>query len=273
MKSSSTSGGSRVSSARRRSAGPGPSTETPREARPAADADRPATGPDEAVAAALFEQEFAGAPDLARLSYAARRILAMSAALFYRRGAAGTSIRDITRACGLSPGALYNHFASKDDLLHVLVRHGHDALEDRIDAALAAAGTDPAARTAAFVRAYVMGHLVNPELAQLVRREYLHLSPERYQSVVTQRRTLRRQLSTLLAEGAAVGEFDLLDGEDGATRVAVMVLDMCSRTSEWYDRSRAESPDQLADRYVAGALRLAGQRRRRPKRIRSARAR
>jgi hypothetical protein len=38
----------------------------------------------------------------------------------------------------------------------------------------------------------------------------------------------------------------------------VMVLDMCSRTSEWYDPRRNVSPTRLADHYVTGALRLAG---------------
>ena len=37
--------------------------------------------------------------------------------LFYRKGAPGTTVREITAACGLSPGALYNHFDSKDHLL------------------------------------------------------------------------------------------------------------------------------------------------------------
>jgi AcrR family transcriptional regulator len=208
----------------------------------------------------LFEQAFADAPDLAGLSAAARRVLAMSAALFYRQGAAGTSIRDITRACGLSPGALYNHFASKDDVLYALVQHGHRALERRIAAALRDAADEPLARTSAFVRAYVLGHLVHPELAQVVRREYLHLSRERYDGVVRRRRRLRQRLSALLSEGAAAGVFDLIGGPDRATRAAVMVLDMCSRTSEWYDPARAEPPERLAARYVAGALRLAGAR-------------
>jgi TetR/AcrR family transcriptional regulator, cholesterol catabolism regulator len=208
----------------------------------------------------VLEQAFADAPDLAGLSAPARRVLAMSAALFYRQGAAGTSIRDITRACGLSPGALYNHFASKDDVLYAVVQHGHQALERRIAAALTESADDPVARTSAFVRAYVMGHLVHPELAQVVRREYLHLSPERYDKIVRRRRRLRQRLRGLLADGAAAGRFDLIGGPDSATRVAVMVLDMCSRTSEWYDPKRAEPPERLAGRYVAGALRLAGAR-------------
>jgi hypothetical protein len=105
-----------------------------------------------------------------------------------------------------------------------------------------------------------MGHLVHPELAQVVRREYLHLSPDRYLQIVRRRRTLRAQLSDLLQAGAAEGTFELLGGNIAAIRVAVMVLDMCSRTSEWYDPRRNVPPGRLADQYVAAALRLAGAR-------------
>jgi AcrR family transcriptional regulator len=209
-------------------------------------------------AARVFEREFAEAEDLADLSYAARRVLATSAALFFVNGAAATSIREITGACGLTPGALYKHFASKDELLNVLVQHGHQALELRIGRARAEADPGTVPQIAAFVHAYVMGHLVNPELAQVVRREYLHLSPGRYRETVRRRRRLRQQLTDLLRAGAQAGELDLLGGPEGATRVAVMTLDMCSRTSEWYDPRRSEPPEQLADRYVQAALRLAG---------------
>ena len=209
----------------------------------------------------VFEQAFADAPDLDGLTYAARRVLAMSASLFYRQGAAATSIREITRACGLTPGALYNHFASKDDVLYVLVRHGHESLERRITTALGSVDDDPVRRTAAFVDAYVTGHLVHPELAQVVRREYLHLSAPRCREIVQRRRRLRHELTEMLRTGATAGRFDLIDGPDNATRVAVMVLDMCSRTSEWYDperAERAEAPRRLAERYVTASLRLAG---------------
>jgi AcrR family transcriptional regulator len=206
----------------------------------------------------MFEDAFSRAPDLAHLTPPARRVLAMSAALFYRRGAAATSVRDITKACGLTPGALYNHFASKDDVLYALVAHGHTSLEQRIVDELAGTGDSCVERVAAWVRAYVMGHLVHPELAQVVRREYLHLSPDRYLQIVRRRRTLRAQLSDLLQAGAAEGTFELLGGNIAAIRVAVMVLDMCSRTSEWYDPRRNDPPARLADQYVAAALRLVG---------------
>lgn len=206
-----------------------------------------------------FSRAFVDDPDLAQLSPAARRILAVSAALFRDRGAAATSVRDITRACGLTPGALYNHFASRDDVLYELVRHGHARLERRIDAALAEARVaDPRERFTSFVAAYVTGHLVQPELAQVVRREYLHLSPQRRAEIVRRRRALRGRLARLLGEGCVAGQFELIGGPAQNTAAAVMILDMCSRTSEWYDPGRDDRIDQLTARYVTGALRLAG---------------
>ena len=108
-----------------------------------------------------FRQEFADADDLVDLSPAALRLLAHAAALFHASGAVATSVRDITGSCGQTPGALYRHFESKDELLYRLVCHGHERLERRIAGALAGADT-PVDRVAAFVRGYVSGHLASP---------------------------------------------------------------------------------------------------------------
>jgi AcrR family transcriptional regulator len=215
----------------------------------------------------IFSREIEVAPDLVDLSPAARRVLATAAALFYRRGAVATSVRDVTRACGLTPGAMYNHFPAKDDLLYTLVRHGHVSMQRRLDAALTGAvrpdDPQPAATAfRAFVHAYVLGHLRAPELAQVVRREYLHLPEPRYRKIVTERRLIRRRLSAILADGARDGSFDLIGGSAAATGQAVMVLDLCSRTSEWYDRRGAVDEKALAQRYVEAASRLVGVRRR-----------
>ncbi|MGH8861979.1 MAG: TetR/AcrR family transcriptional regulator [Jatrophihabitantaceae bacterium] len=204
---------------------------------------------------AIFSRAFAGQPDLVELSPAARRVLAGSAALFFERGAADTSVRDLTRACGLSPGALYNHFPSKDELLFTLVRHGHERMLRRIGAAVEPVADRPTEAYAAFVHGYVLGHVEQPELAQVVRREYLHLSPQRYQQIVEVRRSVRRLLTRLVQAGADAGEFSLI-GDPVAT--SLMVLDMCSRTSDWFHRAGESDASGIAQRYVEAAMRLAG---------------
>ena len=62
-----------------------------------------------------------------------RRILDAATALFNERGYAGTSIRDITERLGMTKGALYYHFASKDELLHAMVAPLLDAVRAFLD--------------------------------------------------------------------------------------------------------------------------------------------
>lgn len=50
------------------------------------------------------------------------RILQEAMRLFLERGYHGTSIDDITRAAGLTKGALYWHFESKEDLLKRIIK-------------------------------------------------------------------------------------------------------------------------------------------------------
>jgi AcrR family transcriptional regulator len=62
-----------------------------------------------------------------------RRILDAATELFNERGYAGTSIRDITERLGMTKGALYYHFASKDELLYAMVAPLLDAVRAFLD--------------------------------------------------------------------------------------------------------------------------------------------
>ena len=55
-------------------------------------------------------------------------IVEHAARLFRLRGHAGTNIDDIMLAAGLTRGAFYSHFTSKDDLFAEIVRMGHGLL-------------------------------------------------------------------------------------------------------------------------------------------------
>ena len=79
-------------------------------------------------------------------------ILAAAKACFAREGFHATSMRDIYRECGLSAGAVYNHFASKEEIVRALGeerlheaqtrREALELIEDPIEALrLLAAGT------------------------------------------------------------------------------------------------------------------------------------
>ena len=55
----------------------------------------------------------------------ARSLLTSGVRCFASNGYHATTTRDITAAVGLSPGALYVHFPSKEHLLFEIIRTGH----------------------------------------------------------------------------------------------------------------------------------------------------
>lgn len=78
-----------------------------------------------------------------------RKILNAAAKLFAQQGVAGTSLREISKAAGTSQSALHYYFASKDELLEVLLREIMlPLLEERMQLmdALAARAQPPGVR-------------------------------------------------------------------------------------------------------------------------------
>ncbi|MFE2432557.1 ScbR family autoregulator-binding transcription factor [Streptomyces sp. NPDC059373] len=62
-----------------------------------------------------------------------RRLILSAAAEFDRGGYARTTMDDITRAAGVTKGALYFHFSSKDELADAVQIRGRDLVEDFLE--------------------------------------------------------------------------------------------------------------------------------------------
>lgn len=189
-----------------------------------------------------------------------RRIAAAALELFYSQGALATTVRQITKACGQTPGALYNHFRSKEELLYVLVRDIHIRLETMVAAAQAQVAGDPAAELAAIVEVYASRHSDHRQTARVANREYPLLTGEWYEEIVAIRRRLRDRVVDVLLTGGQKGVFRLPAGEERTAAVftAIAILDMCVHISEWFDVSRPLSRAGLQAHYVELALRMAG---------------
>lgn len=91
-----------------------------------------------------------------RLEEATRaRILAAASDWFADHGYAATSMRDLAGATGITPGALYVHFASKGQLLLSVYEEGVSRIGAAVDAALAAAPAAPWDRLEAAAEAHL----------------------------------------------------------------------------------------------------------------------
>jgi TetR/AcrR family transcriptional regulator, cholesterol catabolism regulator len=189
-----------------------------------------------------------------------QRLAEAAIELFYARGATATSVREITSACGLTPGALYNHFASKEDLVYLLVRDIHIQVDGAMAVVLAAAGSDPVDQLSSMVR-FLVGHTAGyKKQSRFANREFTVLTGARMQEVMAVRRRLRDRLAGVLLDGAGHGAFSLTGGNDqpSAALCSSIILNMCVHISEWTLEHYPQGVTDLQDRYNAMALRLAG---------------
>jgi TetR/AcrR family transcriptional regulator, cholesterol catabolism regulator len=188
------------------------------------------------------------------------RIAEAAIELFYVRGAAGTTVRDITSACGLTAGALYNHFASKDQLLYVLVRDVHLRVDGELSAALKQAGDRPACQVAAAVRLLVAQAAGQRKESRVANREFTALATAGRREITTIRRRLRDRLTDVVEAGVKNGTFTLVGSQNraGAALTANVIATMCANISEWTTEQHPMEMAELQDRYVQMALRLVG---------------
>ena len=187
-------------------------------------------------------------------------IRAAAFAQFAERGYPVVTVRDIMKACGLTQGALYNHFKSKDELLHDIITSTQSELERLCQQAVAGAGSDPRARLAAFVRVYVVRHCRLRVEALVANRELSWLDGPRVADIRRSRRAIRDILVGVLSEGTERGIFNppQVDGRRDLKALAMALLDQCTHVSMWYQPGKGMSEEQMAKLYAEMALRAVG---------------
>lgn len=95
-------------------------------------------------------------------------------ALLVEQGSADRlSIRGITARAGVTPTALYLHFADKEELLNAVVARGFEELRTMLTEADAAHAGDPRAQLAAMAQAYTAFALQRPALYRVLFATYV----------------------------------------------------------------------------------------------------
>ncbi|TCP48521.1 TetR family transcriptional regulator [Tamaricihabitans halophyticus] len=152
--------------------------------------------------------------------------------LFFDKGFHGTTVRDITEACGLTPGALYNHFGSKEEVLRAIILDGHAELDNRL--AAVPAGPAPE-RLRRLLEVFVLHHARFRREA-MVGDEWKALEPKARKEVRAKRLALRESFESTIRAGVEAGEFVVpkVDGGDPVRLATMALLDMGFRTCSWF---------------------------------------
>jgi AcrR family transcriptional regulator len=188
----------------------------------------------------------------AQHSAAVARLLEAAAEAFADKGFHGTTTRDIAARMGLSPAAVYVHFASKEDLLHELSVLGHRAALQVVIVAADRTPGDPAAQLQAVVGEFAAWHARHRRTARVVQYEQAALTPGHREEVAALRREIQARVRRILEDGVRSGAFVLPDV--GGTALAL--LSLAVDVARWYRPEGPRSPEDIGALYADLALRM-----------------
>lgn len=134
-------------------------------------------------------------------------ILGAAAALFARQGLEGTTIKEIGRAAGLTPGLLYYYFADKEALYAAVLERLMSPFPHRLGA-VARQGGDPREAIAAVVRMQAEVFLAEPLLPRIMARELADHEARHAGPLIREHaHRLLQALTELIRRGQSGGQF------------------------------------------------------------------
>lgn len=181
-----------------------------------------------------------------------RRLLTTALLQFGEHGFHAVSVRDLTRSLGLQPSALYSHLPSKQHLLGVLIRMGHEEHRDQLRLALLEAGSDPFDQISALARAHVRVHADYPLLTRLCNRELGSLLDEDKSEVLAIRMDANRLFLDVVERGQRLGAFGPVDPMLAVAAIGAMGI----RVGEWWHPDVGMSVEHVEETYAEFARKL-----------------
>ncbi len=181
-----------------------------------------------------------------------RKLLTSAVRCFASNGFHATTTRDISSGIGLSPGALYVHFPSKEDVLFEIIRTAHERVLSYVSEPAVLATEDPVRRLHALVARYTEWHARHHVAARVSQYELAGLSAEHYEEIVELRHETNVVFRAAVERGVATGAFADID----VKRVARAILSLGIDLVRWYRRDGSDSPAQLGEFTAQLALKM-----------------
>ena len=137
-------------------------------------------------------------------------------------GAEGLSMREVARRTGVSPGAPFRHFESRDALMTAIAMEAQRRFRAEIDVALAESRQhDPLARFRAFGIAYLRWAMRNPAHFEIISSGRL-FDYDRSAGLLADNAELIGGIATLLEQARAQGQLRQID--PGRVQIAARAL-------------------------------------------------
>jgi AcrR family transcriptional regulator len=181
------------------------------------------------------------------------RLLEAAIESFADKGFHGTTTRDIATAAGMSPAALYVHHRSKEELLYLISKEGHEDTLRLIRAAVATS-EKPVEQLRRVIHDFCVHHARGHTGARIVNYELAALSPEHLTEIMGIRHDIETEMRELVARGIAAGVFAPQDPAMTSAALLSLGIDL----ARWYRDGLRWTPEEIADQYAEMALRIVG---------------
>jgi AcrR family transcriptional regulator len=170
--------------------------------------------------------------------------------LFAKSGYQATTTRDIAAEVGIKVSSAYNHFASKEELLFVIMRGVMVDLVDAIER-VAVAHADPVERMRMMVSRQVRFHAERAEEVFIGNSELRSLDGARLAAIIELRDRLSALFEKAVADGVRSSQFHAPDVK--MTTFAIVAVGI--HVATWYAPNRRLSVEQIAAAFADFVLR------------------
>jgi len=159
------------------------------------------------------------------------RIVEAVLALSNRQGFHATTLRDLSRACGISMGGLYSYFDTKDTLLLMILEQVAGAVEEALGAAPDEVRADAARHLTWLIATHVaLSEAMQPWFVFSYMEAKAFPPPARKAAVESELAT-ERMFAQVLAQGVAEGRFELVGPAVDADFTATLIKPLLQ---DWY---------------------------------------
>ena len=177
-------------------------------------------------------------------------ILAHATNVFYEKGYEGASMRDLSRASGMSLAGMYHYFESKEKLLYLIQRHTFNTIVKQLRRKL-----DSAINPEERIRVLIFNHLEYFLANQKAMKVLSHEGEVLKNGFGVEVRSLKREYYRICL--AVLDDFRRADRLTFSPRVAVMSLfGMMNWIYTWYnprvDGDAAKLAGEMGDIFLRG---------------------
>ena len=191
-------------------------------------------------------------PPATRYDRRLSEILAHATEVFCKKGYEGASMRDLSRASGMSLAGLYYYFESKERLLYLIQKHTFSTIVQRLKTRLEGVA-DPEER----IRLFILNHLEYFLANQAAMKVLSHESEVLKNGFASEVATIKREYYRI-----CVGLLDELKHERGlefSTRIAVLSLfGMMNWIYTWHnprvDADAGSIAKEMGDIFLRGVI-------------------